>query len=206
MEPEMKPVVLIYSLSWEVRGLEKRAPEGFLFIKGGVGREGAVEGFRKALRLEPSLIVSFGFCGSKGLGTGTLVLPRLISREGREREAVDEKIWGKFREVLLKEGIRFVDDELVTVPRIIKKKDEVPFEVFDMESFWLLSEARRMGIPFIALKSVSDSGGDELPDLDPLLDGKGFSVRLGDVPKYIRLFLGSVKARRSLKRVLEALR
>jgi adenosylhomocysteine nucleosidase len=47
-------------------------------------------------------------------------------------------------------------------------------DAIEMESFHLIAEAQRYGVPAVAVRAVSDPMGDDLPlDFNPLIDGRG---------------------------------
>ena len=87
--------------------------------------------------------------------------------------------------------------------------------VVDMESAALARVAAARGVPFLAIRSVTDRANDSLPDLERVVDGLGRprSARLcalvisrpWSVPALVRLKLGTAAARRALPPVLRSL-
>jgi adenosylhomocysteine nucleosidase len=56
--------------------------------------------------------------------------------------------------------------------------------VVDMESFWIGTLAEQAGVPFLTVRSVSDSLTQSLPPLDGLVDDFGH-VRMGPMSRYL---------------------
>jgi adenosylhomocysteine nucleosidase len=56
--------------------------------------------------------------------------------------------------------------------------------VVDMESFWIGTLAEQAGVPFLTVRSVSDSQAESLPPLDDLVDDYGH-VRMKAMSRYL---------------------
>jgi adenosylhomocysteine nucleosidase len=56
--------------------------------------------------------------------------------------------------------------------------------VVDMESFWIGTLAEQAGVPFLTVRSVSDSRAESLPPLDDLVDDFGH-VRIRPMTRYL---------------------
>lgn len=88
--------------------------------------------------------------------------------------------WGVTRHLRLRRRMQPVGGGCLTVPsaashRQVKEWLSWNFTgaVVDMESFWLGTLAREAGVPFLAVRSVSDPLTESLPPLDGLVDAFG---------------------------------
>ena len=154
-------------------------------------------------RYRPSAVLSLGFCGARAakLRAGDLVvcsqLLALLTMPSPLRPApsvgllncddtlvqqalqVDmPQTWGMAR--YLARRMRPVGGGCLTVPsaashRQVKEWLSWNFTgaIVDMESFWLGTLAREAGVPFLAVRSVSDPLSESLPPLDGLVDAFG---------------------------------
>jgi nucleoside phosphorylase len=86
-------------------------------------------------------------------------------------------------------------------------------DAVDMESYHVLAEARRAGIPAVAVRAISDSPDEPLPiDFDRVLDGRGevrwldllaqLANQPGQLAKFTRFGIHSLGAARNLARFL----
>jgi adenosylhomocysteine nucleosidase len=154
-------------------------------------------------RYRPTAVLSLGFCGALAakLREGDLVvcsqLLALLTMPSALRPApsvgllnCDETLvqqalqiempqtWGITH--FLKRRLHPVGGGCLTVPsaashRQVKEWLSWNFTgaVVDMESFWLGTLAREAGVPFLAVRSVSDPLNESLPPLDGLVDAFG---------------------------------
>ena len=87
-------------------------------------------------------------------------------------------------------------------------------DVVEMESYWVGLVAQERGLPFLAVRVISDVAGDAVPDIPGVMTPEG-EVRLGKViphvlrhpasiPHLLRLALSSRRAAGELTRFLEA--
>jgi adenosylhomocysteine nucleosidase len=165
---------------------------------------------------DPDVILSAGFGGAlySGARAGELVWASkaLLFPDGTSLDIPD--VEGTFKSlqgrVPIKKGsvitLRDFTKKSVIINRIPL---ELPFPVCDMETYPLASIAARRGIPFIAVRSITDAAGEELP-FEPrdISDEHGFysfprALKLllrkpGVIPGIIRLGRSSKKASRSL--------
>lgn len=173
----------------------------------GPGEERAAEAARLLVdRQGPSVLISAGFSGGLKEGHfpgdilfGTRILP---SREGGEVYEIEQRIMrgaraamGEFSEQGLasrshRREYRAVEATLLTQPRIVvTAKDKARLgettgaDGVDMESRGVVSVARAKGLPWVAVRAVSDSVDQDLP-----LDFNEFLTPSGD-PDRLRIFL-----------------
>lgn len=136
-------------------------------------RAGAPPGFERAIAAggSPDLLISTGFCGGldPSLVPGDLILATEITH--RERAiAIAPELLTRAREALAREGINPVQGGLVTAARVVGRKEEKERLHKETKALGVEMEAGRLAdwakdneIPFLAVKSVLDPAGVELP-------------------------------------------
>ena len=123
----------------------------------------------------PAVILSFGFGGAAlpGLRVGDLVLGmeswfvdtgRLVPRPGIDRKLTEELALELGR---IFDGV--ASGEIITSQRILRKGDlahslptGITSPILDMETAAVAEAAQRLGIPLVALRSISDDASEEL--------------------------------------------
>ena len=136
-------------------------------------RVGAPSGFARAITAggRPDLLISTGFCGGLDprLGIGDLILATEVIHRGRAI-AIAPELLTRARAALAREGIHPAPGRLVTAARVIGKKEEkqrlhneTKALGVEMEAGKLAEWADGNGVPFLAVKSVLDPAGVELP-------------------------------------------
>ncbi len=88
--------------------------------------------------------------------------------------------WGLARALALRRHMRAVGGGCLTVPSVASHRQVKEWlswnftgAIVDMESYWLGSLAREAGVPFLAVRAVSDPLTESLPPLDGLVDAFG---------------------------------
>ncbi len=154
----MKKIAVIFAFYWELRPLARRlgidlfrsmrpvieAAEGYVILaRSGMGADKAGVTAEDIIRdFKPDLIISAGFCGalSKDLKIGDVVVS----------DPEDRKLFCSPR-------------PLFTCEEKTAAAEREGAIIVDMESGAVLSVAKKHGIPFIAMKAVSDTLLYELP-------------------------------------------
>ncbi len=184
----------------------------------GMGQEHALAAAKRALADRPDLCVSTGLAGAarKGYRVGDVLAARLVSEVG-EPVAV-----ASHRELLATAvdcGARHIE-RLATSSALVarperKREIGVQAEAVDMESYVILAEAARCGVPALAVRAVSDTCEFEMPyDFAAACDPQG-QVRTAGVlaqvlrkpsgfPALMRLARDSRAASRRLALFLDA--
>ena len=157
-----------------------------LLVLTGMGKRRAEEAARIVLERSPlSMLLSVGFCGalSADLRVGDLVLcQRLVSYDGDPRSASvisDPGLVQAFlrldtRNKAIIAGTSLVVDRIIRLPEEKKSlRASTGADVIDMESYWIGQICKQKGIPFLALRAVSDQADDLLPDLGDAVDQPG---------------------------------
>ena len=150
----------------------------------GMGQDHALRAAQKFLADKPEICVSSGLAGAlrDGYRPGDIVAARLVSEVG-EPVAV-----ASHRELLSTAvdcGARRIE-RLATSRTLVtrmeqKRKLGNMAEAVEMESYTILAEAARHGVPGIAVRAVSDTADFDLPlDFERATDGRG-QIRVASV-------------------------
>ena len=172
-----------------------------VLVQSGMGRERAERALRYVLRqYRPTAVLSLGFCGAvaAALRVGDLVLCSPVTA----LSALPAPLRPAPLEGELHCDSSLVDLALrVTPPPLLGGCLALPgvandpglkewlslnytSAVVDMESFWLGRLAEEAGVPFLVVRSVSDSRTESLPPLDELVDDLGH-VKLKPMSRYL---------------------
>jgi adenosylhomocysteine nucleosidase len=150
----------------------------------GMGQERALRAAQKFLSEKPEICVSTGLAGAlrDGYRPGDIVAARLVSEVG-EPVAV-----ASHRELLSTAvdcGARRIE-RLATSRTLVTRAEQKrqlgsQAEAVEMESYTILAEAARHGVPGIAIRAVSDTADFDLPfDFERATDGRG-QIRVASV-------------------------
>jgi len=184
----------------------------------GMGQDHALEAARRFLVEKPEICISTGLAGAlrAEYRPGDLVAARLVSEVG-EPVAV-----ASHRELLSTAvdcGARQIE-RLATSRTLVARAEQrrqlgKHAEAVDMESYTILAEAARHGVPAVAIRAVSDTADFDLPyDFERARDMRGqirvASVvsqvlrRPGGLPRLMRLTRDCSFASRRLADFLDA--
>ena len=150
----------------------------------GMGQDHALRAAQKFLAEKPEICVSTGLAGAlrAGYRPGDIVAARLVGEVG-EPVAV-----ASHRELLSTAvdcGARRIE-RLATSRALVtrteqKRKLANEAEAVEMESYTILAEAARHGVPGIAIRAVSDAADFDLPlDFERATDSRG-QIRVGGI-------------------------
>jgi adenosylhomocysteine nucleosidase len=130
-------------------------------------------------RCRPQLLVSMGFGGAlaPGLAAGDVVLGETFwhyNPDTRELKAGSQPpvpgSMTQLRQALKTAGFTSVSASLVTTTRIIHKQDQgepltaLPHPVLDLETGVLAELAAAHNLPFLSLRAITDTAGEEIPE------------------------------------------
>jgi nucleoside phosphorylase len=151
----------------------------FSIVRSGIGPDRAA-GAIKSLQVRPSAILSVGTAG--GLAPGLRFGHIVVSSETVSADSPDTPLaWTDWLvtaavNACKKEGIPFIAARLATVRKPVFRREDrerlhrvTGAHAVDMESHAVGLEALRLGIPFVALRVISDD-----VDAPPLDDRRGF--------------------------------
>ena len=165
-----------------------------VLVQSGMGRDRALEGVRAVMEsCRPEAVVSIGFAGgvSPEVRCGDLVLgerlytldPEAVARNDVSLPdsglSSDSALLEAATQLLQDQGIPTHRGDLLTVPKglgpTLKRRvgTRFPVKAVDMESYWTGQAVAAEGIPFLAVRAVSDEMDDPLPDYPRFLDEMG---------------------------------
>jgi adenosylhomocysteine nucleosidase len=156
----------------------------------GMGEEHALESAKRALAYKPDICISTGLAGAlrSGYQPGDIVAARLVSEAG-EPVAV-----ASHRELLSTAvdcGARQIE-RMATSRTLVARAEEKrqlgsQAEAADMESYTILVEAARCGVPAVAVRAISDTVDFDVPyHFERALDAQGQVRTLGVVSQVLR--------------------
>ncbi len=199
-------IAVVCAVPSERRALAPLAGAGVALHMSGMGAAAAERTGEAVARLRPRALIAAGFCGalSPDLEVGDLV---------GATEVVDRDTGRRYRpDASLEEHLPGRAAVLVSVPRLVldpQERAELDGGAVDMESAALARSAAAAGIPFAAVRAVTDAAHHRMPDLQPFLDGRG-RLRAGactahlirhprEIPSLVRLAPAARRAGRSLR-------
>lgn len=156
----------------------------------GMGRSHALATARRVLPERPDICISSGLAGAlrPGLRPGQIVAARLVSEAG---EPVAVASHSELLESAVECGARQVE-RFATASKVISSAEHkrllgLEAEAVEMESYIILAEAARFGVPAVAIRSISDTVDFDLPyDFEEITDERG-QVRIsGILPQILR--------------------
>ena len=164
----------------------KLAGREVAIIETGVGQKAAARATVEAIKFyQPRWVISAGFAGglTDELGRGHIVMAdEVVSAQG-ERLAVGLKLDRASLEATkgLHVGPLLTVDTLLREPaerrRLAAAHDAI---AADMESYAVAEACRMSGVPFMAIRIISDAVDDELPpEIEHLLAQKSFAGKIG---------------------------
>ena len=156
----------------------------------GMGQEHALNAAKKSLAYRPDICISTGLAGSlrSEFRPGDILAARLVSEVG---EPVAVASHPELLSTAVDCGARRI--ERLATSRVVvaraeeKRKLGSQSEAVDMESYTILAEAARCGVPAAAIRAVSDTVDFDMPyDFDRARDGQGQIRRLGVISQVLR--------------------
>ncbi len=203
-------IAVVCAVPAERRALAELAGPDLALHVSGMGAA-AAERTAAAVTAQPlRALVSAGFCGalSPDLRVGDLVAPDEVRDEASgESFAPDPEM------LAAAPGARGTLVSAVRLARTPADRARLDGLAVDMESAALARASRAAGIPFLALRAVTDETRHRLPDFDGLMDAAGrltpgagllyFLRHPRDVPALVRLGPAVREAGRALRAGLE---
>jgi len=227
-------IAILGSLSYEIEGIKKNIQglspkklnhcaifekEGLLLVQTGMGRGGAVKALEIITDNYPlKLLISTGFASAvkEGIKPGDMVAYNALYCLDEDLILhPQERLFHLAVNSLIEAKLRFFIGGGLTVPRLICSSrirqqigEDPRITAIDMESYWLAQGCDRKGIPFLAIRAISDTLKDELPDLGAFLSPFGvwhkrramiyFCAHPLRTIKLFQLYLNSSRAQRNL--------
>jgi adenosylhomocysteine nucleosidase len=183
----------------------KSADQGVVLCRSGIGRGALAAAEATFARYSPSWALSFGFAGAiaASLKGGDVLICESVYLHGSEGEGApavrsEGALLALAEAAARSSGVPYTVGSSITVSHILGQPAEkataaaaFPAQVVEMESYWLGRAARERGIPFLAVRAVTDTARDVVPDMSGLMDGHG-SLRWGRLGLYLAAHPGSV--------------
>ena len=156
----------------------------------GMGQEHALEAAKRSLVYKPDICITTGLAGSlrSGYRPGDIVAARLVSEVG-EPVAV-----ASHRELLSSAvdcGARQIE-RLATSKTLVARAEQKrelgsQADAVDMESYTILVEAARRGVPAVAVRAISDTADFDVPyDFERARDARGQIRAMGVFSQVLR--------------------
>jgi adenosylhomocysteine nucleosidase len=156
----------------------------------GMGQDHALIASKRSFAYKPDICISTGLAGSlrSGYRPGDILAARLVSEVG-EPVAV-----ASHRELLSTAvdcGARHIE-RLATSKALVARTEQKrelgsQAEAVDMESYTILAEAARCGVPAVAIRAVSDTADFDMTyDFERALDSQGQIRVLGIFSQVLR--------------------
>ncbi|MBI4300875.1 MAG: hypothetical protein HY677_07035 [Chloroflexi bacterium] len=192
-----------------------------LLVTTGVGRRRATQAAEDLLEAyAPEAVVSLGYGGAlvPDLRAGDLVVSPRIRLAETSETVVSYPSDSRLLDLASRAGsgpIHFADG--VTAAMVIATEEAKQglahrwsAAVVDMESYWVAETAAARGVPFLAVRAISDTLEDKLPDLVKMIDadgnlkaleaGRHLSVHPGEAGRLLKFARNAALARRALGR------
>lgn len=197
---------------FELAGVRRarRRPDVAL-LRSGMGREAAEQALTSLAAGADDRVLAVGFAGAlrddAPPGSAWLVNETLIPGDETPCPLSEGRLaWARRRLEDLGVGVR----SLLTTPRFVRDPAEKRrlglasgAALVDLEGYWIARAARRLGVPLVMLKVVSDGVDQRLPSV---LAGRPASLlRLPETLSLARLGLTAWGARRVLGRLTDVL-
>jgi adenosylhomocysteine nucleosidase len=169
LEREIKPLVR----SWRVverehggRSFRFYESDRAVLVCGGMGPAAARRATEAVIALyEPASVLSAGFAGAldSSLKVGAILVP------GRVLDARD----GSSTETGIGQGVLVSFSSIAGPEQKAKLAKAYGAQAADMEAAAVAMGAQARGVPFTAVKAISDESSFDMPSLDRFVDGQG---------------------------------
>lgn len=199
-----------------------------LLVRTGMGKDPALQAAGHILKHYPTrMVISLGFAGALDarLKIGDLLLCRRLFCDSPATAgkgyASDEKLLAQAEQALQGTTPAPLSGDTLTVDHLVARPEEkrrlgtaFGAQAVDMESYWLAETAASRGLPFLAVRAISDSLDESLPPFDRFTGADGqllwqpalrHFLTSGEALKLPRLGLHAWRAQRSLTACLQTL-
>ena len=150
----------------------------------GMGQSHALEAARRVLPGRPDICISTGLAGAlrSGFRPGDILVARLVSEAGEPMAvAAHPELFSTAVDCGAKQIERFVTSRTLIASLEEKRRLRNEAEAVEMESYTILAEAARYGVPSVAVRAISDTSDFDMPyDFESACDARG-QIRAGGV-------------------------
>jgi adenosylhomocysteine nucleosidase len=150
----------------------------------GMGQTHALEAARRVLHDRPDICISTGLAGAlrSGYGPGDVLAARLVSEVG---EPVAVASHPELLTTAVECGARQVERFATSSMMVARAEEKLRLgkqaEAVEMESYTILAEAARHGVPAVAVRAISDTVDFDMPyDFESARDARG-QIRIGGI-------------------------
>src|ERR1700674_2395075 len=156
----------------------------------GMGQDHALQAEKRSLTYKPDICISTGLAGSlrSGYRPGDILAARLVSEVGQPVAVASHR---ELLSTAVDCGARQI--ERVATSRTLVARAEQKrqlgsqAEAVEMESYTILAEAARCGVPAVAIRAVSDTVEFDMPyDFERARDAQGQIRVMGVVSQVLR--------------------
>jgi adenosylhomocysteine nucleosidase len=156
----------------------------------GMGQDHALEAAKRSLNYKPDICISTGLAGSlrSGFRPGDILAARLVSEVGQPVAVASHR---ELLSTAVDCGARQIE-RLATSRTLVARAEQKrqlgsQAEAVEMESYTILAEAARCGVPAVAIRAVSDTVEFDLPyDFERARDAQGQIRVMGVVSQVLR--------------------
>lgn len=156
----------------------------------GMGRDHALEAAKRSLAYKPDICISTGLAGSlrREFMPGDILGARLVSEVGEPVAVASHR---ELLSVSVDCGARQIE-RLATSRTLIARAEQKRLlgnqaEAVDMESYTILAEAARCGVPAVAIRAISDTADFDVPyDFEKARDAQGQIRVMGVLSQVLR--------------------
>lgn len=160
----------------------------------GMGQSHALEAIRQVLPARPDICISTGLaCALRdGYRPGDVLVARLVSEVGEPvAVASHRELFSTAVDCGARQVERFATSRTLVAHAEQKRRLMGQAEAVEMESYTILAEAARYGVPAVAVRAISDTAEFDMPyDFESVQDARG-QIRMGGlVAQVLRLPFG----------------
>jgi adenosylhomocysteine nucleosidase len=150
----------------------------------GMGPSHALDAARRVLRGRPDICISTGLAGAlrSGFYPGDILVARLVSEAGEPvAVASHRELLSTALDCGAKEIERFATSRTLLASAQQKRHLGNEAEAVEMESYTILAEAARYGVPSVAIRAISDTVDFNMPyNFESACDARG-QIRIGGI-------------------------
>jgi adenosylhomocysteine nucleosidase len=154
----------------------------------GMGQSHALEAARRVLPNRPDICISTGLAGAlrSGFRPGDILVARLVSEAGEPvAVATHRELLSTAVDCGAKQIERFATSRTVVASVQEKRNLGNEAEAVEMESYTILAEAARHGVPSVAVRAISDTAEFNMPyNFENACDSRG-QIRISGIVKQV---------------------
>jgi adenosylhomocysteine nucleosidase len=150
----------------------------------GMGQNHALEAAKRVLPERPDICISTGLAGAlrSGYRPGDILVARLVSEAGEPvAVATHRELLSTAVDCGAKQVERFSTSRTLVASAQQKRNLGNEAEAVEMESYTILAEAARHGVPSVAVRAISDTADFDMPyNFESACDARGH-IRISSV-------------------------